>query len=149
MIRLTLHAFTLDEHYSMRLDGRSAYDRAKVFALRTVGIMSAQVRANSSDLSANARDAVRYLDHLDFPFGALEAPVQPQDHRGERLKHLLHHDVVPDSFASGAGARCAVNVVPGGPRLGVERAAVSTTYCMSATALLDSHCAGLRPTRQE
>lgn len=230
------------ERYKIQIVGRSAHDRAKVVALRNAGVVPAQVRADTTNLFANARDAVRYLDHLDFPFGALEAPVQPTDllglravaracdcaivldeilacgtaierlpadvswmvnvqlskmggllrsitiankavtyghgvlvgahfsattvlsraaltlaqscrkalleQRGELVKHLLQHDVVPDSFASGAGARYAINVVPGGPGLGVERVAVSTAYCMSSTALFDGHDAGLRPTRQ-
>ena len=230
------------ERYKIKLVGRSAHDRAKVAALRAVGIRPAHVRADTSNLFANARDAVRYLDHLDFPFGALEAPVQPTDlqglravaracdcaivldeilacgtqierlsadvswlinvqvskmggllrsiatankavtyghgvivgahfsattvlsraaltlaqscrkalleQRGEHVMHLLQHEVVPDSFAIGAGARYAVNVVPGGLGLGVERVAVSTAYCMSSTAFPDAHDAGLRPTRQ-
>ena len=70
------------EQYKIKLGGRSAHDRAKVAVLRAAGIAPSQVRADANNLFRSARDAVRYLDHLDFPFGALEEPVQARDLEG-------------------------------------------------------------------
>lgn len=70
------------EQYKIKLGGRSAHDRAKVAALRAVGIAPERVRADANNLFRSARDAVRYLDHLDFPFGALEEPVAARDLEG-------------------------------------------------------------------
>jgi L-alanine-DL-glutamate epimerase-like enolase superfamily enzyme len=70
------------EQYKIKLGGRSAHDRAKVAALRAAGIAPMQVRADANNLFRSARDAVRYLDHLDFPFGALEEPVEARDLEG-------------------------------------------------------------------
>ena len=69
-------------HYKVKLGGRSAHDRAKVAALRAAGISPEKVRADSNNLFRTASDAVRYLDHLDFPFGALEEPVEARDLEG-------------------------------------------------------------------
>ena len=65
--------------YKIRLGGRGAHDRAKVAALRAAGIAPECVRADASHLFRNARDAVRYLDRLDYPFAALEEPVPAHD----------------------------------------------------------------------
>lgn len=70
------------EHYKIKLGGRSAHDRAKVAALRAAGIAPEQVRADANNLFRSARDAVRYLDHLDFPFAALEEPIEVGDLEG-------------------------------------------------------------------
>ncbi|MGE0861419.1 MAG: mandelate racemase/muconate lactonizing enzyme family protein [Gammaproteobacteria bacterium] len=65
--------------YKVRLGGRGAHDRAKTAALRAAGIAPDSVRADASHLFRNARDAVRYLDRLDYPFAALEEPVPAHD----------------------------------------------------------------------
>jgi L-Ala-D/L-Glu epimerase len=70
------------EDYKIKLGGRGAHDRAKIAALRAAGITPQQVRADANNLFRTARDAVRYLDHLDFPFGALEEPVAARDLEG-------------------------------------------------------------------
>lgn len=68
--------------YKIKLGGRGAHDRAKTAALRAAGISPDRVRADANNLFRSARDAVRYLDRLDYPFAALEEPVQAHDLEG-------------------------------------------------------------------
>jgi L-alanine-DL-glutamate epimerase-like enolase superfamily enzyme len=64
--------------FKIKLSGH-ATDHAKVAALKAKGVPPRQVRADANNLWRDVEMAIAHLQSLDFPFFALEEPVQAGD----------------------------------------------------------------------
>jgi L-alanine-DL-glutamate epimerase-like enolase superfamily enzyme len=62
--------------YKIKLSGDIDRDRGNLAILRAAGIAPAQVRADANNLWTDPDEALAYLKSLDFPFSAIEEPLQ-------------------------------------------------------------------------
>lgn len=62
--------------FKIKLSGNTHHDRESIALLRTAEISPAQVRADANNLWANSGVAHAYLEALDYPFFAIEEPLQ-------------------------------------------------------------------------
>lgn len=62
--------------YKFKLSGDINRDRGNLAALRSAGIAPAQVRADANNLWTDPDVAHAYFKSLDFPFSAIEEPLQ-------------------------------------------------------------------------
>lgn len=74
------------EQFKIKLSGDLERDRAKVAALRSVGVKPGAVRADANNLWGDAHAATAFLSALDYPFMALEEPLRAGDIAG--MSHL-------------------------------------------------------------
>lgn len=63
--------------YKIKLSGDIDRDRGNLAVLRAAGIAPAQVRADANNLWSDLAVAQAYFKSLDFPFSAIEEPLQP------------------------------------------------------------------------
>jgi len=70
--------------FKVKLSGNVARDRAKTDAIVAAGISPRMVRADANNLWGNSAEAIEHVKALDFPFYALEEPLQPGDWEGMR-----------------------------------------------------------------
>jgi L-alanine-DL-glutamate epimerase-like enolase superfamily enzyme len=83
--------------FKIKLTGDCARDRARVQALVRAGVPPEMVRADANNLWQDADWAIRDLDALDFPFFAVEEPLQTGDYRGmRRLARALDTNIILD-----------------------------------------------------
>ncbi len=88
--------------FKIKLSGDQARDASKVRALTAAGIAAAAVRADANNLWRDCELAVAHLSPLDFPFFALEEPLQAGDHQGmARLTAVLGTRIVLDETVLG------------------------------------------------
>ena len=71
-------------HFKIKLSGCRAQDCAKTGSLAAAGISPRAVRADANNLWGDPAQAIDHLTALDFPFYALEEPLQPGDWEGMR-----------------------------------------------------------------
>ena len=70
--------------FKIKLSGDRVRDRAKVRALTAMGVSCESVRADANGLWRDASAALRHLRALDYPFFAVEEPLNAGDYRGMR-----------------------------------------------------------------
>jgi L-alanine-DL-glutamate epimerase-like enolase superfamily enzyme len=70
--------------FKIKLSGERARDLAKVRALAASGVSPNAVRADANNLWRDASVAISNLGALDFPFFAVEEPLQAGDYEGAR-----------------------------------------------------------------
>lgn len=63
--------------YKIKLSGEASCDRGNIAVLHAAGIMPVQVRADANNLWTDLNVAHDYLKSLDYPFMAIEEPLQP------------------------------------------------------------------------
>jgi L-alanine-DL-glutamate epimerase-like enolase superfamily enzyme len=63
--------------FKIKLSGDIGRDRGNLAILRAAGIAPAQVRADANNLWSDLDVAHAYFKSLDFPFAAIEEPLQP------------------------------------------------------------------------
>lgn len=63
--------------FKIKLSGDAGQDRANLAVLRCAGIVPEQVRADANNLWTTLNVAEGYLKSLDYPFAAIEEPLQP------------------------------------------------------------------------
>jgi L-Ala-D/L-Glu epimerase len=68
--------------FKIKLSGNLRRDRGKIRALRDAGVEPVHVRADANNLWRDAEAAVACLAELDYPFVAVEEPLQAGDYRG-------------------------------------------------------------------
>lgn len=106
--------------FKIKLSGEVPKDREKARMLVQSGLSPQQVRADANNLWRNADEASRDLKAIDFPFFALEEPLQAGDYDGlKRLALGLDTRIILDeSLLRGAQLdqaatfheRCIVNL---------------------------------------
>jgi L-alanine-DL-glutamate epimerase-like enolase superfamily enzyme len=68
--------------FKIKLSGDLRRDREKIRALRAAGVEPMRARADANNLWRDADAAVACLNDLDYPFVAVEEPLQAGDYRG-------------------------------------------------------------------
>lgn len=63
--------------FKLKLSGDVRRDLENLAMLRAAGVLPAQVRADANNLWDDVNVARRYLESLDYPFAAIEEPLQP------------------------------------------------------------------------
>jgi L-alanine-DL-glutamate epimerase-like enolase superfamily enzyme len=106
--------------FKIKLSGGAARDGEKARLLAEVGVAPTHVRADANNLWRDADEAIRALKTLQFPFCALEEPLQAGDYKGlERVARELDTRIILDeslarasqlAAAAGLGERCIVNL---------------------------------------
>jgi L-alanine-DL-glutamate epimerase-like enolase superfamily enzyme len=83
--------------FKIKLGRDLASDRAKVRALVAAGIAPQCVRADANNRWTDADAAIGHLEALDYPFRAIEEPLQPRDYAGmRRVSATLEAKIVLD-----------------------------------------------------
>jgi L-alanine-DL-glutamate epimerase-like enolase superfamily enzyme len=106
--------------FKIKLSGDLARDGDKVRLLGAAGVSPQRVRADANNLWRSAEQASRDLRALDFPFFALEEPLQAGDYAGlRRLAQALDTKIILDESLLraaqldelvGFSERCIVNL---------------------------------------
>ena len=68
--------------FKIKLSGDGQRDLDKIRLLAAAGIAPASVRADANNLWRDAGEATRFLTALNYPFAAIEEPLQAGDHAG-------------------------------------------------------------------
>lgn len=99
--------------FKIKLSGEPSLDRDKVRLLKSAGLAPDRVRADANNLWNSPADAASHLRALDFPFWAVEEPLQPGDLAGlHRLANELGTRIILDeSFQHAA----QMDSLPGAP----------------------------------
>ena len=83
--------------FKIKLSGERERDLTKVRALAASGVSPQAVRADANNLWRDSRVAIRELGALDFPFFALEEPLQAGDYEGmHRVAQAVDSKVILD-----------------------------------------------------
>ena len=86
--------------FKIKLCGDRKVDYAKTRALASMGIAPGSVRADANNLWSNPRQAIAHLVSLEFPFFAIEEPLEPGDHDGMReIARALGAKIILDESA--------------------------------------------------
>lgn len=109
--------------FKIKLSGEPSLDRDKVRLLKAAGLAPDRVRADANNLWNSPADAAGHLGALDFPFWAVEEPLQPGDLAGlHRLAGDLGTRIILDeSFQHAA----QMEALPGAPDLWILNLRVS------------------------
>lgn len=85
------------QDYKIKLSGNHECDCANIAVLREAKLTPQQVRADANNHWHSTEDAAAYLTSLDFPFHAIEEPLQPgQFDALSSLGHMLDARIVLD-----------------------------------------------------
>jgi L-alanine-DL-glutamate epimerase-like enolase superfamily enzyme len=88
--------------FKIKLNADEARNHEKVRALVDARLTGAQVRADANNVWPSADSAIHALEALDFPFWALEEPLEPRDYAGmQRVASALGTRIVLDESAVG------------------------------------------------
>jgi len=83
--------------FKIKLSGERERDLAKVQALAASGVFPKAVRADANNLWRDSSVAIRALGALEFPFFALEEPLQAGDHEGmHRIARAVDAKIILD-----------------------------------------------------
>ncbi|HWI38392.1 MAG TPA: enolase C-terminal domain-like protein, partial [Burkholderiales bacterium] len=106
--------------FKIKLSGNVERDLDKVRLISSSGVDAERVRADANNLWRDADEAMRALKALDFPFCALEEPLQAGDYAGlQRVALELDTRIILDESllrssqlgdAAGFAERCIVNL---------------------------------------
>ena len=86
--------------FKIKLSGDRKINCAKTYALASAGIVPSSVRADANNLWRNAHEAIAHLTSLEYPFFAIEEPLEPGDHNGMReIASALGAKIIVDESA--------------------------------------------------
>ena len=79
--------------FKVKLTGNFEYDRQKIEFLKHLSIKNLRIRLDANNLWNSAPEVVTYLEGLDYPFFAIEEPLQVGDYDG--CRHISQHLGLP------------------------------------------------------
>lgn len=83
--------------FKIKLSGDAARDRDKIAALAMLDVPDLRVRADANNLWSGADDAVAHLKRLDYPFFAIEEPIDVNQYAAlAAIGHALDCRIVLD-----------------------------------------------------
>ncbi|MEP6592070.1 MAG: enolase C-terminal domain-like protein [Acidobacteriota bacterium] len=66
--------------FKLKLSGDLERDRAKMAVMRDIDTGAVRVRVDANNLWSDADEAIRFLRSLDYPFFAIEEPLEPNQY---------------------------------------------------------------------
>ncbi len=83
--------------FKIKLSGNKERDLTKVSILNAAGISPQKVRADANNFWRDTNTALAHLQALDYPFWAIEEPLQPGDIAGmQRISSELNTKIILD-----------------------------------------------------
>ena len=71
--------------FKVKITGDLESDRQKINLLKSNPVKKLRIRIDANNLWKKADEAIRYLQHFDYPFFAVEEPLQVGDYEGCRI----------------------------------------------------------------
>ena len=86
--------------FKVKISGRRDEDRAKIHCLQEMGLENLRIRLDANNLWNRVDEATSYLQALDYPFWAIEEPLQRGDYAGcrEIISRLGCPIILDESF---------------------------------------------------